>query len=298
MPDFLTTGELAKLLRVKERKIYDLVAKGAVPVHRVTGKLLFEKTEIDGWIACGGEGAEPSPTPVVRPPTGARPAVCVGSHDPLLEWALRESRSGIAAFLDGALDGIARAREGSCIAAGLHIPEPGGWNAGTVATELAGEPWVLIEFAKRARGLVIRKGLAGAPANLRQARVLRFQGRQPESGSELVLTELLEREGLTRSDLPLVNGIERSETDLAMAISTGRADVGLGISAAARQFGLDFVPLIVERFDLLVWRHAYFEPPMQRLMAFCNGNAFAERAATFGGYDIGGFGAVQFNGAG
>jgi len=299
MPDYLTTGELARLLRVKERKVYDLVAKGEVPVHRVTGKLLFDKLEIEGWIAAGSDGRGAVPAPAPKPsPQGQRPAVCVGSHDPLLEWALRESRSGIAAFLDGALDGMTRAREGSCIAAGLHIPEPDGWSVGTVTAELAGEPWVLIEFAKRTRGLVIRKGLSGAPCNLRQARALRFQARQPESASELVLEQLLQKEGLSRDDLSLVNGIERSETDLAMAISTGRADVGLGIAAAARQFGLDFVPLIVERFDLLVWRHAYFEPPMQRLLEFCRSGSFAERASSLGGYELGGFGTVHFNGVG
>ena len=50
MTDFLTTRELASLLRVKERKVYDLVAAGALPVRRVTGKLLFPRNEIDAWL--------------------------------------------------------------------------------------------------------------------------------------------------------------------------------------------------------------------------------------------------------
>ena len=50
MTDFLTTRELASLLRVKERKVYDLVATGALPVRRVTGKLLFPRDEIDVWL--------------------------------------------------------------------------------------------------------------------------------------------------------------------------------------------------------------------------------------------------------
>ena len=80
---------------------------------------------------------------------------------------------------------------------------------------------------------------------------MRFQSRQPEAGSELVLSQLLAREGLRKSDLNCVEAVERSETDLAMAIAAGRADVGLGIEASARQFQLEFKPLIVERFDLL-----------------------------------------------
>ena len=95
---------------------------------------------------------------------------------------------------------------------------------------------------------------------------------------------------MKRADLRLVEAVERSETDLAMAIADGRADVGLGIAAAARQFKLDFAPLIEERFDLLVWRKAYFDPPFQKLVALCLSEAFRDKAKALGGYDVSGFG--------
>ena len=59
---------------------------------------------------------------------------------------------------------------------------------------------------------------------------------------------------------------------------------------------LAFVPLVEERFDLLVWRKAWFDPPFQRLFAFCQAQAFAERAGVLGGYDVRRFGEVRFNG--
>lgn len=294
MSPFLTTREVAELLRVKERKVYALAAEGALPVRRVTGKLLFPRDEIEQWIA--RNGSEPR-----LPKTAAaeRPLVIAGGHDPLLEWALRESGSGIAAFLDGALDGLARAAEGGCVAAGLHIPEGGGneWNVARVAQQFGDGPVVLIEWAKRARGLMYRADLGRRVATLADARGLRFQSRQPQAGSELILSLLLEREGLAPDALRRAETVERSETDLAMAVAAGRADVGLGIEAAARQFRLRFSPLIVERFDLLVWRKAYFDPPFQKLLRFCASPAFAARAKALGGYDICGFGAVRFNGA-
>jgi molybdate-binding protein len=76
---------------------------------------------------------------------------------------------------------------------------------------------------------------------------------------------------------------ERTETDLALAIAAGRADVGLGIEASARQFQLEFTPMIVERFDLLVWRKAYFDPPFQKLIGFCASKPFERRAKELGG---------------
>jgi molybdate-binding protein len=179
---------------------------------------------------------------------------------------------------------------------GLHVPEPGGWNVGAVERRFGREPWVLVEWARRQRGLIFRKDARHPPRKLADVRGLRFQLRQPEAGSELVLDSLLEDAKLTREDLSPIESIERSETDLALAIFAGRAEVGLGIEAAARQYQLEFLPLVEERFDLLVWRKAYFDPPLQRLLAFCRAAAFAERAGVLGGYDVTRFGEVRFNG--
>ena len=181
--------------------------------------------------------------------------------------------------------------------AGLHIPEEGGWNVKAVTEKFADTPWVLIEWAKRRRGLILRPGLNKKPETLKATRGLRFQARQSLAGSELVLERLLAAEKMTRADLHLIEAVERSETDLAMALADGRADVGLGIEAGARQFKLDFVPLVVERFDLLVWRKAFFDPPFQKLLALAHSEKFADKAKALGGYDLAGFGAVHFNGA-
>ena len=296
MTEFYTTSEVAALLRVKQRKIYDMVAEGALPVRKITGKLLFPRAEIENWLGAGAS-SQARPTPAADDDVAEPPLIAAGGHDPLLEWALRESQSGIAAFFDGALDGLRRAEDGGCAFAGLHIPEDNGWNVGSVEQKFARQPWVLVEWAKRRRGLILRPGLLKPPQNLRAARGLRFVARQSHAGSELVLDRLLAAEKMTRADLLFHDAVERSEFDLAAALAEGRADVGLGLEAAARQFRLDFVPLIDERFDLLVWRKAWFDPPFQKVLALCATEKFAERARSFGGYDLSGQGAVHFNGA-
>lgn len=294
MSDFLTTREVASLLRIKERKVYDLVASNAIPVRKVTGKLLFPKSEIEAWLHGADGPAEPAPPPAVAP---ALPLIVAGGHDPLLEWALRQSRSGIASFLDGALDGLARARRGDCMAAGLHIPQgDGDWNVAAVREAFAAAPWVLVEWVRRRRGLILAQSLARVPKSLPEVRGLTFLARQPEAGSQLILLDLLTRAGMTLADLRLADGCERSETDLAAALAAGRADIGLGIEGAAHPFGLRFVPLVEERFDLLVARKAWFEPPFQTFWRFCQGPEFAARAAALGGYDLSAMGAVRFNG--
>jgi excisionase family DNA binding protein len=285
--ELLTTREVAGLLRIKERKVYDLVAAGAIPHVRVTGKLLFPRALLDAWLLRHSEAHE-APR--------AWPDIVAGSHDPLLDWALRESGAGLATFFDGSLDGLERVARGDAIAAGLHLVEGPSWNVGHVQRRLAGEPVVLLEWARREQGLILPPG---NPAGIRAVRDLagrRLIPRQREAGSFLLLQELLVAEGLALDALDLVTPPARTHADVALAIADGKAEVGLGLAAMARQFRLGFVPLARERYDLLVRRRAWFEPPLQRLWAFCRTAAFAAKARELGGYDVEGSGSVQYNG--
>ncbi|MGH7226834.1 MAG: helix-turn-helix domain-containing protein, partial [Gemmataceae bacterium] len=111
--EFLTTSEVADYLRLKERTIYELVRTRQIPCARVTGKLLFPKPMIDLWVMRQTEFDGVLP--------GASPPVAAGSHDPLLEWALRESGSELALLSGGSRDGLNRLAAGRAMVAGLHM---------------------------------------------------------------------------------------------------------------------------------------------------------------------------------
>ena len=292
MPEFLTTKEVADLLRIKERKVYELVAEHAIPVSRVTGKLLFPRAMVEAWVwrhaECQGGIEE----------LHRRPPVLAGSHDPLLEWALRESGSELAAFFDGSLDGLGRLAAGKAIAAGLHVyePEREDWNRDHLERALAGMPVVLIEWAVRVQGLVVPPGNPKAFAGLGDLAGRTLIPRQERSGSHLLLEHLMREAGLERTRLELVTPPARSEADVALAVAEGKADAGFAVETVARQFRLGFVPLFRERYDLAVWRRDYFEPPLQKLLAFCRTPGFAQRAAELGGYHVAQLGQVHYNG--
>ena len=287
---YLTTKELAALLRIKERKVYELAASGEVPCSRATGKLLFPRQAIEAWIAQRSSGQAAA--------AAQRPSVVLGSHDPLLDWALRESRSGLATFLDGSLDGIERFARGEGVATGLHVylPNTDGWNDTLVRDRFAHDPVVLIEFALRDRGLIVTPAQQAEIRAITGLRGRRVVPRQPEAGSQVLLAYLLERDGLGPDDVEFA-AVARTETDAALAVLEGKADAAFGLRGLARQYGLAFVPIVQERFDLLVDRRAWFEPPLQRLTAFCRTPAFATKAGELQGYDVSGFGRVHFNGA-
>jgi putative molybdopterin biosynthesis protein len=292
MPDYLTTKELAELLRIKERKVYELVADGAIPVSRVTGKFLFPREVIDAWLRrhteLGGELAA----------LKEHPPVVAGSHDPLLDWALRQSGAELATFFDGSSDGLARLAAGQAMAAGLHLADPDGtgWNVAAVRQRLAGEPVVLIEWAKRRQGLIVASGNPLGIARLADLAGRRFVPRQPGSGSQKLAERLFAAEPGLADRVTMADPPARSEADVAQAVAGGHADAGLGIEGAARAYRLGFVPLAQERYDLAVWRRDWFEPPLQRLIAFCRTPAFAAHAEEIGGYDLSGFGTVHHNG--
>jgi len=289
-PAHLTVAEVARHLRLGTRKVYDLVARKGLPHVRAGGKLLFDVAEVERWLAQSAGGAAPR--------AGLPPPVVGGSHDPLLEWAVRESRCGLALLTQGSADGLERLSRGEVAAALMHLPSAdlSDFNRAEAEERLRGRGVALVEWARREQGLLVARG---NPRKIRAVADLARRGvtvaaRQPGAGSAVLLERLLAREGIDRRRLR-VTATTMGEGDLAMAVKSGEADVGLGARAAAAPLGLDFVPLVVERLDLGVSRAAWFEAPMRSLMAFAHGKRFAGHARSLGGYDISGLGAVTWN---
>jgi putative molybdopterin biosynthesis protein len=289
--DYLTTSEVAAYLRVKERTIYDLVARKAIPCSRVTGKLIFPRRLVDRWLDSHvhlAEGAALVPPPIFG-----------GSSDPLLEWALRESVSGLATLFDGSTAGLKRFAEAQAVAVGLHIADPGagGYNLAAVRSLAAVHDLLLIEWAEREQGLVVGRGNPLGLRDLADAAGgrARFVARQEGAGGHLLLDALLGAEGIDPSGLRLCERPALTETDVASAVADGEADCGLAIGSVARRFGLDFLPLHRERFDIACRRRDFFEPPLQKLFAFTRTPGFAEKAGQLGHYGVEGTGTVRFN---
>ena len=286
---YFTTAEVCAYLRLKERTVYELVARRAIPCSRATGKLLFPRRLIDRWVEShvDMQGGVASPPPIVA-----------GSSDPLLEWALRESGSGLATLFEGSVAGLKRFEAGEAVAVGLHLRAADGTYNREAVRALAGvTDLVLLQWAWRDQGLVVRRGnpLGIAGVEDLKTKAPRIVLRQPGAGAEALLEALLQKAGLTPEDLNVAGRAALTETDVAVAVADGAADCGLAVGAAARRFGLDFVPLQRERFDLALRRRAYFEPPLQRLFAFSRTEFFRQRADAFGSYDMSGIGEVELN---
>jgi excisionase family DNA binding protein len=288
----MDTREVAAYLRLKERRVYDLVRNNTLPHIRATGKLLFPRAQIDAWLAA--KAGSPLPGAAAAPP------IVAGSHDPLLEWAVRDSRCGLAVLACGSSAGLERLARSEATIAAMHWLDPatGEYNVPLVSERMGTADFVVIEWAKRVQGLLLA---AGNPLKVKDLADLvkkraRIAPRQPESGSHHLFAHLLDRAKIEDGNLNWLPRPSLAETDLAAAIHDGHADAGVAIEAAARAQGLAFIPLAVERLDLVLRRRDYFEPPVQALLAFLRTPEFAGQAKALGGYDVTATGQVVFNG--
>jgi excisionase family DNA binding protein len=284
MPDLLTTDEAAVYLRLSERKLYELVANGAVPCTKVTGKWLFPRAALDRWLVAGL--VLPALAQALAPP------IVGGSHDPLLEWALLESGSGLASLPEGSEAGLRRLARGEITAAAIHVHRLDGDDEAANLDAVAEAPGlhdgVVIAYGRREQGLVLAPG---NPLQLRDvagiaARRARLALRPQGAGAQLLLLALLARAGLAFDALALVKPACPTGADIAQAVRSGRADCGIATRAVAQAAGLDFVPLTWERFDLALRQRDYFRPGLQALFKFVRTAEFRERAAELAGYDV------------
>ena len=289
--EFLTTAEVADYLRLKERKVYDLVRQGQIPCSRATGKLLFPRQHIDMWVLSHLEGDQALRSPL--------PLILAGSQDPLLEWAVRESGSDLASLCHGSGDGLRRLMEGKAMLAGIHLLnfESGRYNE-PAALGLGGvRDLIVLHWAKRQQGLLVAPG---NPLDIQTLSDISRQEvtlahRQPDAGAAQLLRCLLQGAAIEPSTLNWAANVSLSEDDLALSIAQGEADVGLGVEAAAHRQQLHFIPLIEESFDLVMHRRSYFEPAVQALISFARQERFIQRAGASQGYNVSDLGKVLYN---
>ena len=287
MSDYFTTEELADFLRIKSRKVYDLVSKDLVPHSRVMGKLLFSKIEISNWIS--GNKSEDIQLK-------SMPIVLLGSHDPLLELAVKNSKSGIAMSFDGSTQGLERFKLNEGFVSGLHLydNDENIWNIPIVKKQLSDKAVVLIEWAKRERGLIFKENNNIKNISIENYKGKRLVRRQIGSGSEIYLQYILRTYNLSHDDFKRTE-IAYSENDAVHLVLSDKADVTLGLKSEAKKYQLGFCPIITERFDLVVDRKFWFEKPFQDLLNFCKTSDFKEIASNLDGYNIIDLGKVHFN---
>ena len=219
--------------------------------------------------------------------------VAIGSHDPLLDELgdllhLSDPHLSMSSSHVGSMGGIMAVRRGETHIAGCHLldEKDGTYNTGFIEKYFPNGGVRLVECVGRKQGLMVA---AGNPLSLRSFRDItrdgiRFVNRQKGSGTR-ILNDYLCRKNSLNPDT--VYGYEREEythTAVAAQIAADTADCGMGIYSAAKMYHLDFLPVCVEQYDLLIPDTVWNTKEVQSLIRILQSDVFRARAEALGGY--------------
>ena len=226
-----------------------------------------------------------------------------GSHDLAVAWLATHFSDivpghNLQLSFTGSLGGLIALAEGNADLAGCHLwdEETDTYNAPFVRRLLPGKRVALLTLAHRLIGLVVP---AGNPANVHDLQdvarpELRFVNRQSGSGTRVWLDAWLRKLGISPQQINGCLDEKMTHSDISRAIAEGQADIGLGLEASAQTFGLGFVPLAQERYDLVIPAPNMDIPPSQALVTWLNSHEAREAFAILAGYDTTGTGRVEW----
>ena len=229
-----------------------------------------------------------------RPDEIDRTIVAIGSHDltlDLLSSELSKAHTGLSLSSSnvGSLGGLIALQRGEAHIAGSHLmdEQTGEYNVSYVRRYLPGKSVVLVNLVYRDQGLIVPKGNPrglGGLADLVGGDV-QFVNRQRGAGTRVLLDYQLGQMGAAPDQVQGYTREEYTHLAVAAAVSGGSADTGLGILAAARALNLDFVPLMKERYDLVIPRDVYESELLKPLLELIRGSEFRKQVESLGGYD-------------
>ncbi|WP_214401080.1 molybdopterin biosynthesis protein [Pseudonocardia lacus] len=223
-----------------------------------------------------------------------RTIVAIGSHDLVLDVAASALRAAdplitLASSNVGSLGGLVALRDGLCHLAGSHLLDPATGEYTLPYLDRIFGPdadLAVVRLVHRDQGLLVPPGnplgLTGIADLTRPG--LRYVNRQRGAGTRVLLDHEL---GRIAADPSTISGYSREEhthLGVAAAVAAGRADTGLGIQAAARAFGLDFVPVAREPYDLVLRTTALDDQVLAPLWELLERHEFRAEVEKLGGY--------------
>ena len=221
-----------------------------------------------------------------------RTLVVIGSHDLVLDLAASQLRVidpelTLASSNVGSLGGLVALRDGLCHLAGSHLldPDSGTYTLPYLERIMPDAEVAVIRLVHRQQGLITA---AGNPMGLEGiddlGGDLRYVNRQRGAGTRMLLDHELARRDIDPDDVHGYDREEHTHLAVAAAVAGGRADCGMGILAAARAFGLGFVPIAWEPYDLVMRAESVDEPLLAPLFRLLTSPSFRTKVEGLGGY--------------
>jgi putative molybdopterin biosynthesis protein len=243
-----------------------------------------------GFLPAGGlTTARPAQ---VRPIGAPRPTLVIAGCDPALPLlepplSLLDPPVGFSWWPCASRESLRLAADGLVHVAGAHLRGAGGdYNTGPAAALLrdGGE---VIGFCAWREGLAVRPGLAVTGLGDVARLGLRLVNREAGAEARSVLDRELARLGIAARGIAGYGTRAAGHLEAAAAIAAGLADAGVTSEPAALAYGLGFVPLTAERFDLVIPAGQAGSREIQGLLKVLSSRWLLDQLASLPGYDPG-----------
>lgn len=318
-----TTEEIARLLKISKLKVYDLIKKGELPSYRVGKQMRVDLSDLEAYkqhsrssapsnlttAAGSAELTQPpaSPQQLQLPVFSGKPAgtsvVITGQDMSLdilathLERSLPNARP-LRSYA-GSLDSLIAMYHGESDIVSTHLldGDTGEYNLPYIRKLLVGFSYIVVHMLARNAGFYVQKG---NPKGIRGWSDLQQQGlqlinRERGSGARVLLDEQLRLHGIPSGHLDGYGCEENSHLAVAGMIARGEADVGIGTEKAARIIdGVDFIPLIQERYDLVMIKKPEHEQWIGTVIEILRSSAFKNELSSIHGYDLSETGTIVY----
>jgi len=304
-----TTEEIAKLLKISKLTVYDLIKKGKLPSYRVGKQMRVDAADLEAYKrqakgalqSSSSEVQEPRPDPTTSP--GTRSLVITG-QDLSLDILSKHMENRLAGYrplrsFAGSLDSLISMYRGESDLVSTHLldGDTGEYNLPYIRKILIGCSYLVVNLLSRQAGFYVQSGnplgLKNWPDLAKPG--LRIVNREIGSGARVLLDEQLRLHRIAPSSLL---GYEHSESNhLAVAgkVGSGEADVGIGIEKAAAIVGnVSFVPMIRERYDLVMRKSPDNARWIDAVLEILNSEAYQSELRSIQGYDLSQTGQVLY----
>ena len=291
--EMMSTKEVAGYLDIHEKQVYALIKTGRIPATRVTGKWIFPKKMIDGWIETNAKSGLEEARQKGNRIAGA--LLASGSNDPVLDIlqnCLQMSHPEIFIFSTniGSRAGLAALEKGYTDLAWSHLLDPatGEYNITYLEKLVPSVKAVVVNLFFRELGFVVAKGnplgIKGFSDLARPG--IRFLNRQDGSGTRVLLDHHLAKEGIAAEQITGYENEVFTHLRVGMAVLAGECDTGIVTAAVSTLLGLDFIPVTRERFDMICSQTVFFQKGVQALMQTLTGDDFRKRVEKMTSYDF------------
>ena len=294
----LSTQEVADILHVSKSTVYDLIRRGEIHSYKIGRKVRFTQDDVDAYIARSRHEHSTMPvrkvdthSTLLTPQEETEPELILAGQDVVLDILanyLQQAGVHAARTYLSSFEGLLSLYQDKIHVCACHLYDGVEHNAPFVRTLMPGVPAVLVNLSYRTQGFYVQKGnpkeITGWEDLGRQD--ISVLNRRAGSSARILLDTHLKKLGIPAANVKGYDKIMKSHLTMAAAIAAGEADLAIGTERISRQMeNIDFIPLLEERFDLVLKKEMMKTPQAQKLLQVLGDPVFRKEVARFSGND-------------